>query len=171
MKKVFFLLAVSGLLMILAAPLSSQTAVGHQFIRFEISGTSIALGNPFTSPVFPVLPTFKGKSNLGGITGQGLYMYLQLQPTPQGIPMVCVGGQAGIRFDSTGDMLLLQATPGQTGLAVSEITWEQTFTGVVVAGTGRFAGATGTFTMILNGRGPGSVNIFEGTLEIQLDAE
>jgi hypothetical protein len=77
----------------------------------------------------------------------------------------------GIRFDSTGDMLLLQATPGQTGLAVTNITWEQTFTGVVVAGTGRFAGATGTFTKILSGRGPGSVNIFEGTLEIQLDAQ
>ncbi len=171
MKKVFFLLAVSGLLTILAAPLSSQTAVGPQFIRFEISGTSIALGDPFTSSVFPVLPTFNGKSSLGPISGQGLIMYLQFVPTPQGVPMVIVSGSMGIRFDSTGDMLLLKATPGQTGLATSNITWEQTVTGEVVGGTGRFEGATGTFTLILSGRGPGSVSIYEGTIEMQLDAE
>jgi hypothetical protein len=53
------------------------------------------------------------------------------------------------------------------------ITWEQTWTGVVLGGTGRFAGATGTFTKILSGQGTGTgfMSIYEGTIEVQLDPE
>ena len=89
--------------------------------------------------------------------------------------MICGPSQSAIRLDSNGDMLLLQVTPGVTGAlsftGPGTFTWEQTWTGTVVGGTGRFAGATGTFKKTLTGFGvvPGFVNPWEGTLEITLD--
>ncbi len=141
-------------------------------VTFDISGTVITLADPFGPDGFSVLPTFSGKGRLGGVTGQGFYVY---QPIVDGA-MVCVAGQSAIRMNANGDMLLLLVTPGPTGTLAPGVTpgtftWQQTWTGTVGGGTGRFEGATGTFTKTLTGFIvlPGFVSPWEGTLEIHLD--
>jgi len=171
MKLTLLLLAILGL----AAPLTAQTADEAVRLEFQVTGSVLFLGNPLAGG-FSVLPTIGGKGPRGQVTGQGLYSYRQLVVDSQGhAPLVCEAGQFALRIESTGDMLLLQVMPGQTGMAVMSptggISWTQTWTGTVVGGTGRFAGATGTYRKVSNGFGayPGLVHPWEGTLEVVLD--
>ena len=84
-------------------------------------------------------------------------------------------GQIGLRFESNGDILLLNINPGFAGTSVpvspTAMKSEQHLAGVVIGGTGRFAGATGSFTMSINGffALPGLVHVAGGAIEIALD--
>ncbi len=165
-------LAVLAILALAATVVSAQDPADSRSLSFRISGAVTMLGNPMTGP-YTVLPTYGGKGALGEITGQGLYAYQQTGPLGQ---MVCQAGQSAIRIGATGDVLLLNVTPGLTGTMgpgpiPGLLVWNQTWTGTVVGGTGRFAGAAGTFTKTLAGFAvlPGLVSPFEGTVDIVLD--
>ena len=170
MKRTLVLLAIVRLL-------SPSALAQHRHevktMKFKISGSVITLANPLEGP-FSVLPIYAGTGNVGGITGSGFQAYQQLGPQGE---MVCEAGQSAIRFDSTGDMLLLHITPGLSGTMApgpepGTFVWTQTWNGTTAGGTGRFAGATGTFTKTLTGfvlMPPGFVSPWEGTLAISLD--
>jgi hypothetical protein len=168
MKRALVVLAVLGLV---AAPVWAQSPSEQTRLRLDVSGTVITLGDPFAGD-FSVMPFWAGKGPLGKVTAQSFYLYQGIDPSVG--QLVCRGGQIGIRFESTGDMLLLNVDPGLTGTIVpvgSLLSWEQDWTGTVIGGTGRFQGATGTFTkraagiLVL----PGLVQVWEGTAEIVLD--
>lgn len=171
MKRALVVLAVLGLT---AAPAWAQKGHEDRILKLEASGTVITLGNPFAGD-FSVLPVWEGKGPLGKFAAQSFYVYQQVDPTVG--QLVCGGGQVGIRFESTGDMLLLNVNPGPTGTIVpvsaGVFAWQQTWTGVVVGGTGHFTGATGSFTKSATGffAMPGFVHVWEGTIEIALDAK
>jgi hypothetical protein len=168
MKRVLVLLVVSGLA---ALPVFAQHNEGIRRMKLEISGSTATFGNPLAGP-FSVMPAYAGEGRQGKVSGQGLYLYQQIGSQGE---MVCEAGQAALRFDSTGDVLLLLVTPGPTGAMVPNgdgtFTWTQTFSGTVGGGTGRFEGASGTFTKTLSGRLvlPGLVSPWRGTLEIHLE--
>lgn len=168
MKRALVLLVALGLT---ALPAFAQPSEGINQMTLEISGSVATLGNPLAGP-FSVIATYAGKGQPGRITGQGLYLYRQLGSQGE---MVCDAGQSAVRMGATGDMLLLLVTPGPTGAMVPNgdgtFTWTQTFKGTLGGGTGRFAGATGTFTKTLTGRLvlPGLVSPWTGTLEIHID--
>lgn len=172
MRQALIFLVVMGLC---AVPVSAQEADSDRIIKLKISGTALFLADPFASPQVPVMPIFAGHGNLGDVTGQGLYLYQQFVPGPT-MDLVCLSAQAGLRFDSSGDTLLLVFTPGLTGKAtiadVGTMVWQQTWSGTIAGGTGRFSGAKGTFTKIATGFGVliGSVSPYEGTIEIHLDS-
>lgn len=167
MKRTLLLFTVLALF----AATSSALYADPAELNFKVSGTAITLGNPFIGP-FSVMPTGTGKGPLGKFTGRGFYVYQQLGNEGE---MICGGGQQGMRLDSTGELLLLNAAPGPTGImsmtGPDTFAWKQTWIGVVAGGTGRFEYATGTFSMTLDGSGalPGFVNIYEGTVDIHLD--
>lgn len=171
MRQALIFLVVMGLC---AGPLLAQEPDSDRIIKLKISGTVLFLADPFTTPQVPGIAIFAGHGNLGGVTGQGLYLYQQMVPGPT-IDLVCLSAQTGLRFDSSGDMLLLVITPGLTGKATIQdagtMTWQQTWSGAIVGGTGRFSGAKGTFTKTATGFGvlTGSVSPFEGTIKIRLD--
>jgi hypothetical protein len=166
-------LALLAILVLAAAPLQAQDrSHDPKVLSFTISGSVLTLGDPFGPDGFSVIPGYGGKGPFGGLRAQGLYVY---QPIVDG-QMVCVGGQTALRMNGSGDVLLLLATPGPTGTLLpgpdpGTFTWQQTWTGTLGGGTGRFAGATGTFTKALSGLVtlPGFVSPWEGTLEIRLD--
>ncbi len=166
MKRALAVLAVLG---VLASPVWAQ---GASVARYSASGTAISLGNPFTGS-FSLLVTFEGSGPLGKITARSLLAYQQINP--QTGQLICGGGQIGVRFESTGEMLLLNVDPGLVGttwpVSPTSFRSEQSFTGEVAGGTGRFAEATGSFTLSIRGfvAQPGLVHIAEGTLEITSD--
>ena len=140
-------------------------------LNFKVSGTSTTLGNPFIGP-FSVIPSASGKGPLGKVRGTGFYVYEILGQQGE---MICGGGQQGMRLESTGELVLLTAAPGFTGIlsmtGPDTFAYTQTWDGVVAGGTGRFEHATGTFSMTLDGTGalPGFVSIYEGNVDIHLD--
>jgi hypothetical protein len=168
MKRVLVLLVVVGLT---ALPAFAQHNEGVRHMRLAISGSTATLGNPLAGP-FSALATYAGEGKPGSISGQGLYLYQQIGSQGE---MVCSAGQSALRFDVAGDVLLLLLAPGPTGAMVPNsdgtFTWTQTFTGTIGGGTGRFEGATGTFTKTLTGHLvlPGLVSPWTGVLEIHLD--
>jgi hypothetical protein len=167
MKRALVVLAILG---VIATPVGAQTP-NERTLRFEGSGTVVTLGDPFAGD-FSLIALWEGKGPLGKIAVQSFYLYQQVDMGDG--KLVCGGGQIGIRFQSTGDMLLLNVNPGLTGSIVpvppAGFTWEQTWTGTVVGGTGRFQGATGTFTKQATGLStlPGFVHIWEGSVEVAL---
>jgi hypothetical protein len=168
MKRVLVLLVVFGLT---ALPAFAQHNEGVRHMKLAISGSVATFGNPLAGP-FSVLATYAGEGRPGRIAGQGLYLYQQIGSQGE---MVCSAGQSALRFDGAGDVLLLLLAPGPTGAMVPNsdgtFTWTQTFTGTIGGGTGRFEGATGTFTKTLTGHLvlPGLVSPWTGVLEIHLD--
>jgi hypothetical protein len=168
MKRVLIVLAVLGAM---AAPAWSQDANDVAVRTFDVSGTAIPLGDPSAGP-FPLLVTMQGKGPLGKFSAQALYTYQIDAKTGQ---LACGGGQIGVRFESTGDILLLSVQPGIAGTAVpvspGVLKSHQMWTGMVVGGTGRFEGATGSFSSAADGLvvQPGFVHVIDGTLEIRLD--
>ena len=169
MKRTLVVLAVLGAM---ASPVWAQEASAEAVLRYDASGTAINLGNPLAGS-WSSLATFQGSGPLGRFSARSLLAYQQIDPMLG--QLVCGGGQIGIRFESTGEMLLLNVNPGPVGTTwpVSSVAFrsEQSLAGAVVGGTGRFAGATGSFASSLRGFGaqPGFVQIAEGTLEITLD--
>lgn len=167
MKRIFLLLTVLSFF----AAASTTLYADPVNLNLKVSGTVVMLGNPFIGP-FSVIPTATGKGPLGKFTGQGLFVYEQLGFNGE---MICGGGQQAMRLESTGELLLLNAAPGFTGIhsmtGPDTFAWSQTWTGVVAGGTGRFEHATGTFSETLDGSGvlPGFVNVYEGTIDIHLD--
>ena len=167
MKRLLLLLTVLSFFTVTSSVLYADPVD----LNFKVSGNVILLGNPFIGP-FSTIPSGKGKGPLGKFTGEGFYVYEQFGPEGE---MICGGGQLAIRLESTGEMLLLNAAPGPTGImnwvGPEAFTWTQTWTGVVAGGTGRFEYATGTFSKTLNGSGalPGFVQIYEGNINIHLD--
>jgi hypothetical protein len=172
MKRTLLLFTVLALF----AATSSALYADPAELNFKVSGTAIILGNPFDD-AFSVMPTGTGKGRLGKFTGRGFYVYQKLIVTPGGTAdMICGGGQLGMRLDSTGDLLLLNALPQFTGIMSINLdgtfAWTQTWIGKVLGGTGRFEKATGDFSMTLDGSGAGLlpvVHIYEGTIDILLD--
>ena len=157
---------------VVAAVASAQTPVDDRLLSFRLTGSVITLGDPSAGP-FQVMAQYGGKGTAGQITGNGFYFYQQVAASGQ---MVVAAAQSMIRVEATGDVLLLNVTPGPTGVlspgpAAGMLVWTQTWHGMVVGGTGRFAGATGTFSKTLTGFLvlPGFVSPFEGTLEVCLD--
>jgi len=168
MKRVLVLLVVLG---VTALPAFAQRNEGVRHMKLAISGSVATLGNPLAGP-FSVMATYASEGRPERATGQGLYLYQQLGSEGE---MVCEAGQSAVRFDGSGDMLLLLLAPGRTGAMVpggdGTFTWTQTFTGTIGGGTGRFERATGTFTKTLTGRLvlPGLVSPWTGVIEISLD--
>lgn len=167
MKRILLLLTVMSFF----AATSSTLYADPTDLNFKVSGTAIMLGSPFIGP-FSVMATATGKGPLGKIIGRGFHVYNQLGPEGQ---MICGGGQQVLRLESTGELLLLTAAPGLTGImsmtGPETFIWTQVWNGVVAGGTGRFEHATGTFSITLDGSGalPGFVNFYEGTIDIHLD--
>ena len=98
------------------------------------------------------LSLYTGHTNLGQITGQGVFEYLPI-PFPPPPPTNCPAGTVefqfvvgrGVNTFKDGDQLIL--VPGSSLLCADPTTGLATFrnTGVFAGGTGRFAGATGSF--------------------------
>lgn len=141
-------------------------------MKYHASGTAISLGNPLAGS-FSLLVNFEGSGPHGKFSSQSLLAYQQIDPSLG--QLVCGGGQIGIRIESTGEMLLLNVNPGLVGrtwpVSPTAFRSEQSLTGLVVGGTGRFAEATGSFALSIKGFvvQPGFVHIAKGTLEITLD--
>jgi hypothetical protein len=172
MKRALVVLAALAVLGAMAAPAWAQDAADRGVLRYTGSGTAIALGNPFAGD-FSLLANFEGHGPFGRYSSQALLAYQRIDPTVG--QLVCGGGQIGIRFESTGDMLLLTLNPGPVGamwpVSPTAFRSRQSLAGAVVGGTGRFSGATGSFTFSLKGSAaqPGFVHVAQGTLEISLD--
>jgi hypothetical protein len=169
MKRALVVLAVLGAI---TAPVWAQEARDEAILRYDASGTAISLGNPFAGS-FSLLVNFQGRGPLGKFSSQSLLAYQQIDPNVG--QLVCGGGQIGIRFESTGEMLLLNVNPGLVGttwpVSPTSFKSEQSLAGTVAGGTGRFAGATGSFALSIRGfvAQPGFVHIAKGTLKITLD--
>jgi hypothetical protein len=169
MKRALFVLAI---LAVIGTPAWAQGSSEERILKLEASGTAIPLGNPFAGD-FSLLANWQGTGPLGKIGSQAIILYQQIDPVVGNL--VCRGGQIGLRFESNGDVLLLTISPGFAGTSVpvspTAMKSEQNLAGVVVGGTGRFAGATGSFTMSITGLFalPGLVHVAEGTIEIALD--
>lgn len=98
------------------------------------------------------LSLYTGHTNLGQITGQGVFEYLPI-PFPPPPPTNCPAGTVefqfvvgrGVNTFKDGDQLIL--VPGSSLLCADPTTGLGTFhnIGVFAGGTGRFAGATGSF--------------------------
>ena len=171
MKRALVVLAV---LAAFAAPALAHGANDMTVLKFSASGTAVPLGDPFAGG-FSMLMTFQGRGPHGTFSAQSLVAFQKIDLTTG--ELVCGAGQIGIRFESTGDMLLLNISPGLVGtlapVSPTAFRSQQRYVGTVVDGTGRFAGATGTFTLSISGFAaqPGFVHIAEGTLKIALDRE
>jgi hypothetical protein len=193
MKKQFLFLFV--VLSLIAVPLLAEkpdrgmTNAAHfipasKTIKLEISGSAIPLADPLAGP-FPIMAHMEGSGNIGYVSSQGMYLCNRLVIGGDGRgDLEVLEGQNSFRLKINGDVLLgisdsgitgwLQITDPVTGSAV----WEQTFTGRIVGGTGRFAGIKGTykksikgFSVLFTEYGPASavVQPFKGTLEIKLE--
>jgi hypothetical protein len=103
---------------------------------------------------------FRGDSNLGPITGEGVS---QTTPTgrtgllpdgTEGIELTLVGHFASTRFGLTGDLLLERGFPGAFTAYADPLTgiFYEEGVATIIGGTGRFEGATGTDTLIQNGQ-------------------
>jgi hypothetical protein len=169
MKRALVVLAV---LAAIATPAWAQAERDEATSRYHASGTAISLGDPFAGN-FSLLVTFEGRGPLGKFSARSLLVYQRIDPTVG--QLVCGGGQIGIRFESTGEMLLLNVEPGPVGttwpVSPTSFRSQQSFTGAIVGGTGRFAKATGSFTFSIKGfvSAPAFVHIAAGTLELTLD--
>jgi hypothetical protein len=165
-------LTVLAILALIGTSAWAQGTPEVRVLRLEASGTAIPLGNPFAGD-FSLLANWLGKGPLGKVESQAVFLYQRIDPAVGNL--VCGGGQIGLRFESTGDMLLLNVAPGFAGTSVpiapGVMKSEQNLAGAVVGGTGQFAGATGSFTMSINGLValPGLVHVAAGALEIALD--
>lgn len=165
-------LTVLAILAVIGTPAWAQESSEVRVLKLEASGTAIPLGNPFAGD-FSLLANWQGKGPLGKSAAQAMILYQRIDPAVGNL--ICGGGQIGVRFESTGDMLLLNINPGFAGTSVpvspGTMKSEQNLAGVVVGGTGQFAGATGSFTMSINGfvALPGLVHLAGGTIEIALE--
>jgi len=191
-KQILFLLVVLSLI---AMPLWAENpgvATGqaaHFFadsktIKLQVSGSAIALADPLAGP-FPVLTNMEGSGNIGQISGQGMYLYNQLEFDIYGESILEVlEGQTSCRFKINGDVLLVVFDPGKTGwlqitdLATGSAVFEQEWTGKIVGGTGRFEGVKGTFSKSARGfavlfteYGPANAVVmpWTGTMKIQME--
>jgi hypothetical protein len=170
MKRSLLYLVVLALILL---PVSTQAHPGGpKAIKFRVSGTATILGDPFAGS-FTFMPLLTGWGSYGGALLQGVYQYQMLNQA--GGSTTCDVGQFAVRVDAKGDLLLAVVTPGVTGTLTStgatSYAWTQTVKGTIAGGTGRFAGATGTFTQTLTGFlvAPGFVSPWQGKIEILLD--
>lgn len=129
---------------------------------------------------------FRGTSNLGNITGEGVSQTAptgRTGPLPDGtsgLELTLVGHFASTRFELTGDLLFEQGFPGAFTAYADPLTGRFHEEGVatIIGGTGRFTGATGTDTLIQDGQviiatgnPPGSlgaIGFSEGTFIIDI---
>ena len=140
----------------LATPAWGQGSPDTSVINMELSGYGLSLE---ADPAAPVrrLNVMEGKSNRGPVSGTALSPVFGspsndppdwCSGTAVFLPFV-VAGELGLRFQSSGDLLQLKSSVPDPalGLCYSYLTnqYEVRNAGVVIAGTGRFQGATGTF--------------------------
>ena len=161
----------------------------------NLSGYSLNINQPGTTGVqgFVVLEaeTTLGRALATGTNGafgppspSGPYP----EWCPQQLPLVVfkpmvTGGDIGLRFRSSGDLLLVKGVPDATaglGLCIhknADLTggwYEGRGAGTIVSGTGRFEGVTGVFESRYGGRFytatfSDTLSIFEQTLRIHID--
>ncbi len=129
---------------------------------------------------------FRGDSNLGKITGEGVS---QTSPTGRtgplpdgtsGLELTLDGHFASTRFDITGDLLFERGFPGAFTAFADPLTgaFHEEGVATIIGGTGRFKGATGTDrlvqdgqVMIASGNPPGSlgaIGFSQGTFIIDI---
>lgn len=161
-------------------------------IRIEATATSSFFTAPFSfvelapgeAPANYAI--YSGTSNRGKFTGQGVS---QSAPTGQtctlpdgssGIELKLVGHVAVSRFERTGDLLFERGSPGSLVACfnLSNGTFHEEGTVTIVGGTGRFSGATGTETVVVDGAllaapgsPPGSLGTFgfsTGTFKFEI---
>ncbi len=190
-KQILLLVAVLSLIAVplLAVDFGNNTGQSVQYftslntIKLKISGSAIPLANPLTGP-FPILANYEGLGNLGRVSGQGMYLYSPLSFGSDGkATLQVLEGQASFRVEINGEVLLAIFDPGVSGyiqitdMSTGSAVWEQTWTGKIVGGTGRFAEKKGTIAKYAKGlavlftqAGPANavVQPWSGTLEIHL---
>ncbi len=103
---------------------------------------------------------FRGDSNLGRITGEGVS---QTAPTGRtgllpdgitGLELTLEGHFASTRFELTGDLLLERGFPGAFTAYADPLTgvFHEEGVATIIGGTGRFKGATGTDRLVQDGQ-------------------
>jgi len=163
---------------------AAHHSLATKTIKLHISGSAIPLADPLAGP-FPILINVEGAGNIGHISSQGICLYAPLVFGPEGkSDLQLLEGQSSYRLEINGEVLLGIIDPGVTGwiqitdLATGFAVWEQTWTGKIVGGTGRFAGIKGAFKKSARGfavlfteYGPAGavVQPWQGTMEIRLE--
>jgi hypothetical protein len=129
-------------------------------IKVELSGYSINLNPDLTQPVVRGFIHAQGRSSLGPVSATNIGFLtgdftFVLPEWCSGTSVVFLpaieasSGYIGLRFDATGELLQLkQVIDDESGLCYDYMTNHYTGRagGTVIAGTGRFHGATGTMT-------------------------
>ncbi|WP_019501935.1 hypothetical protein [Pseudanabaena sp. PCC 6802] len=130
-------------------------------LRLNASSTFFTAGGFSFDGISPAnYAIFRGESNLGPITGEGVS---QTTPTgrtgslPDGTPgaeLTLVGHFASTRFEKTGDLLLERGFPGAFTAYADPLTgiFHEEGVATIIGGTGRFKGATGTDRLVQDGQ-------------------
>jgi hypothetical protein len=201
MSRAYSLIVVAVVGLVLAVPAWAQEhgqagPQEHRQIRAEVSGYSLNLNPGGTMSGVRGFNLLEAKSTQGPALATGAApTYGPPSPSgpypewcPQQLPVVVflpmvTGGDIGLRFRASGDLLLLKSAPDPIeGLGIcihknADMTggwYEGRGAGSVVSGTGRFEGVTGTFEARYGGRFftpnfSDATTIFETTLRISID--
>jgi hypothetical protein len=162
---------VAAVAVALAAPTWGQDdGRGQKQIRIDVSGFSLNIKTNPVDPSVPVKgfnPVMEGRSNLGSVlvsTTNSIYG----APTDV-IPEWCtypstdmvralsvaVAPEVGVRFGANGDLLVIKGEVSDPDAAICIDLSTRQFMGsqggLVVGGTGRFDGATGTYGAFYRG--------------------
>jgi hypothetical protein len=159
-----------GLMMIIIGSIAvAQDSAGGKtkVIRNKESGTFVAANFDFDHADLSTPANYingEGTSNAGKFTERAVDEF-----APDGHPCTVPGGTAGVgqefthvgavsvqRFTATGDLLFFKSTSGTSCTDFSTFPtppfpFIATETGVVTGGTGKYSGATGTFTIEIKG--------------------
>ena len=155
---------------------SDSTAPSPETMKLRVSGTTIALGAYSPTTPVPYIVMYQGVGTLGRFSGQGFLTYGPFVFNADKISFHLLQGSMSVVLESNGGTLLLILDNDQVEGSVqfnqdSTMTFEQKVTGSVAGGTGRFVGASGTFSVSIKGFGARTSGVmpWEGTFDITLD--
>lgn len=148
---------LSALMVLVVALTTPVWGHGHKVIRIDWTGFNANTTASLTAPVRGFF-VMEGKSNLGPVSGLGVAGKFAQNPIMA--PPWCSGlfypldgnGEIGIRFAATGELLVVNTVPhpdSDLGACYDPAAGKMDghVTGIVVSGTGRFEGATGTLDL------------------------